>query len=70
VNFFGGLPHGSDPVALNINDIHYRHIRIVGTHGSTPEPNDSALAMIADHRLGVADLITDRIRLDALEDAL
>jgi L-iditol 2-dehydrogenase len=53
VNFFGGLPHGSDPVALNINDIHYRHIRIVGTHGSTPEPNDSALSMIADHRLGV-----------------
>ena len=70
VNFFGGLPHGSAPVAIDTNDIHYRHIHVVGTHGSTPEQNDEALSMIADGRVEVSDLITARIGLDALEDAL
>jgi L-iditol 2-dehydrogenase len=70
VNFFGGLPHGSAPVAIDTNDIHYRHIRVVGTHGSTPEQNDESLAMIADGRVDVSDLVTARIGLDALEDAL
>ena len=70
VNLFGGLPQGSPPVAIDTNDIHYRHIRVVGTHGSTPEQNDEALAMIADGRVEVSDLITARIGLDALEEAL
>ncbi len=64
VNFFGGLPRGSDPVEIDTNAIHYRHIRVVGTHGSSPHQNDTALSLIADDCIAVSDLITGRIGLD------
>lgn len=70
VNFFGGLPRGSDPVEIDTNAIHYRHIRVVGTHGSSPHQNDTALSLIADDCIAVSDLITGRIGLESLEDAL
>lgn len=70
INFFGGLPAGNGPVALDTNIIHYRQCRVAGTHGSSALENRLALEMIGAGLIDVAPLITRRIHLDALEAAL
>ncbi|MBI2300038.1 MAG: alcohol dehydrogenase catalytic domain-containing protein [Armatimonadetes bacterium] len=58
LSFFGGLPPGSGPVALDTNRIHYHELRIAGAHASTPAQNRAALRLIAGGSVRVDDLIT------------
>ncbi|WP_084958665.1 zinc-dependent dehydrogenase [Thermoactinospora rubra] len=70
VSFFGGLPKDNPYIRCDSNLIHYRELTVVGANGSSPEHNAAALDLIAGGAVPVADLITHRLPLDRVLDAL
>jgi L-iditol 2-dehydrogenase len=70
ISFFGGLPKDDPLVTLDSNAIHYRELTIVGANGSSPAHNTRALAAIASGEVPVADLITHRLPLDRVLEAI
>jgi L-iditol 2-dehydrogenase len=70
ISFFGGLPKDDPLVTLDANAIHYRELTIVGANGSSPAHNARALAAIATGAVPVADLITHRLPLERVLDAI
>ncbi len=70
LSMFGGLPKDKPTVTIDSNLVHYRELSIVGANGSSPEHNNRALAMIASGELPVNDLITVRLPLDRVHDAI
>ena len=67
---FGGLPKDKPNVTVDANLVHYRELMIVGANGSSPEQNKKALAMIASGEVPVLDLITHRLPLTRVLDAI
>jgi L-iditol 2-dehydrogenase len=70
ISFFGGLPKDNSVIALDSNLVHYRELMIIGANGSSPAHNKQALAMIADGRVPVKDLITHRLPLEQVLDGI
>jgi L-iditol 2-dehydrogenase len=70
VSFFGGLPKDAPVIALDSNLVHYRELTIVGANGSSPAHNRRALEQIGSGGIAVSDLITHRLPLDGVLDAL
>ena len=70
ISFFGGLPKDKPTISLDSNLVHYRELTIFGANGSSPAHNKQALQLIADGRVPVHDLITHRLRLDQLPEAI
>jgi L-iditol 2-dehydrogenase len=70
VSLFGGLPRDDSIIASDSNLIHYRELSVVGAYGSAPRHNREALELIASGRVPVADLITHRLPLDRVLDAI
>ena len=70
ISLFGSLPKDAPTISVDANEIHYRELTIVGAANSTPAQNAAALAMIADGRVPVADLITKTLPLEELPDAI
>jgi L-iditol 2-dehydrogenase len=70
VSFFGGLPKDTPTITLDSNLVHYRELTIVGANGSSPAHNKQALALIASGEVPVKDLITHRLTLDRVLDAI
>jgi L-iditol 2-dehydrogenase len=70
ISFFGGLPKDRPTITLDSNLVHYRELTIVGANGSSPAHNKKALELIASGQVPVADLITHRIGLSELHDAI
>jgi L-iditol 2-dehydrogenase len=70
ISLFGSLPKGNSTISIDTNEIHYRELIVVGAANSTPAQNAAALAMIADGRVPVADLITETLPLERLPDAI
>jgi len=66
VNFFGGLPKGSEPISIDSNNIHYKEIFITGSHGSTPLQHKKAIEIIESSILPLEELITHRLGLKDL----
>jgi L-iditol 2-dehydrogenase len=50
--------------------VHYRELTIVGVNGSSPAHNREALELIASGAVPVTDLITHRLPLDDLLEAI
>ena len=70
ISFFGGLPKTNPTITCDSNVVHYKELTIKGANGSSPEHNRTALAMIADGRVPVSDLITHRLPLDQVLDGI
>jgi len=67
---FGGLPKDKPNITVDANLVHYRELTIVGANGSSPDHNKRALAMIASGEVPVNDLITVRLPLERVHDAI
>lgn len=70
LSLFGGLPKDAPTITVDANLVHYRELSIVGVNGSSPEHNRQALNLIASGAVPVADLITHRLPLDRVLDAI
>ncbi len=70
LSLFGGLPKDAPTITVDANLVHYRELSIVGVNGSSPEHNKRALNLIASGAVPVADLITHRLPLDRVLDAI
>jgi L-iditol 2-dehydrogenase len=70
ISFFGGLPKDHPTITLDSNLVHYRELTIVGANGSSPSHNEQALGLIASGKVPVKDLITHRLPLDGVLDAI
>jgi L-iditol 2-dehydrogenase len=70
ISLFGGLPKDKPTITLDANLVHYRELTIVGANGSSPAHNKRALELIATGKVPVSDLITHRLPLAELHDAI
>lgn len=70
VSFFGGLPKDDPYIRCDSNIVHYRELSLVGANGSSPDHNRRALELIATGAVPVADLITHRLPLEQVHDAI
>ena len=70
ISFFGGLPKDNPVISLDSNLVHYRELTIVGANGSSPDHNARALDLIATGKVAVADLVTHRMPLKDVLQAI
>lgn len=70
LSLFGGLAKDRPNITVDSNLVHYRELTIVGVNGSSPRQNTTALALIASGEVVVADLITHRLPLSAVLEAI
>ena len=70
LSLFGGLAKDAPTITVDSNLVHYRELTIVGVNGSSPDHNRQALELIATGQVPVADLITHRLPLARVLDAL
>lgn len=69
VSLFGGLPPDA-PASLNSNRIHYGTLSVVGGSGCSADHMREALSLLARREADLSPLITKRIPLEGLEEAL
>jgi L-iditol 2-dehydrogenase len=50
--------------------VHYRELMLMGANGSSPDHNRRALDLIATGAVPVDDLITHRLPLERVQDAI
>lgn len=70
ISLFGGLPKTAPTITLDSNLVHYRELTVVGVNGSSPAHNKQALELIASGKVPVKDLITHRMTLDQVPEAI
>ena len=67
---FAGLPKDAPTIIVDANRVHYRELTVLGSSGSTPAHNSAALGLIASGDVPVADLITHRLPLERVHEAI
>lgn len=70
ISLFGGLPKTAPTITLDSNLVHYRELTIVGANGSSPAHNKRALDLIASGEVPVLDLVTHRLPLSRVLEAI
>lgn len=70
VSLFAGLPKDAPTITVDANRVHYRELTVLGSSGSTPAHNSAALGLIASGDVPVADLITHRLPLERVHEAI
>lgn len=70
ISFFGGLPRDNPFIRCDSNRVHYRELFLMGANGSSPAHNAQALDLIATGAVPVADLITHRMPLERVHEAI
>jgi L-iditol 2-dehydrogenase len=68
VNFFGGLPAGTNAV-LDTNQIHYKQLIVSGTTRSNLEQYRKAIGFIEKGIVDIDPLVTDRYPLEEIQTA-
>lgn len=69
IEFFSGLPVGSEPIPIDTNALHYNEITMHATHGAGKEDCAEALALLAGGAVVVSDLISHRYPLSEIQEA-
>jgi L-iditol 2-dehydrogenase len=69
INFFGGLPKGSEFISFKSNRVHYREIVVMGTTGSSNYEFRRSMEIIASGRVALAPLISARFPLLEAKEA-
>jgi len=69
VNLFGGLPKDAPPIELASNLIHYKELRLTGSHGSVPRQHRLALDLLATGVIDGQALVTHSFGLDEIAAA-
>ncbi len=67
---FSGLPPADDRPAVSFNQLHYLEQTLVGAYGCSYRHGQDALELIADGRVPVGDMISHRLPLKRLDEAL
>ncbi|CVK19134.1 zinc-binding dehydrogenase [Sporomusa sphaeroides] len=67
---FGGLPKTSPMNTINANLLHYKELSVYGSFSSTPKQNTTALRLISSGKVNVRPLISKRMPLQNLKDAI
>ena len=72
INFFAGLPkkNGIDPtININTNNIHYKELKIVGSHGSKKRHVVQAAKLIINKKINLKNMITHTFNLKNVNKA-
>lgn len=67
---FSGLLPADDPIPLSLNQLHYYEQTLVGAYGCAYRHGVHALDWLADGTIDVEDMISHRMPLSSLDDAL
>lgn len=67
---FSGLPSGDDRLEIDLNRLHYHEQTLVGAYGCAYRHGVAALNLIAGGQVPVADLVSHRMPLGRLGEAL
>jgi L-iditol 2-dehydrogenase len=59
----------SDPATLNLDVIHYKELRFVGTHDSTRADYEKAVALMQSGNVQIGPIISHRYSLDDIHEA-
>lgn len=70
VNFFAGLDPGNTILPLDVRSLHYQAISTFGSVNSTPRQNADALGLIATKAIDATRLVTARLPLARLDEAM
>lgn len=70
VSFFGGLPKDAPYIQCDANIVHYKEVTLYGANGSSPAQNLQALSLISSGKVKVSDLITHRVSLENVQQAI
>jgi L-iditol 2-dehydrogenase len=57
-------------ISCDSNIVHYKEVTLYGANGSSPEQNRQALALISSGKVPVASLITHRMALADVQQAI
>jgi len=69
INFFGGVPKDSPALEIHSNLLHYKEIKIGGSHGSTPDDHKNAVKVLDQYPELWGLLLSDSYPLSELETA-
>jgi len=69
INFFGGLPKGSEMININANLIHYNLITLTGTTGSNVLQYRKAAELVISKKFPVTRLVSKRYNIEDFNKA-
>lgn len=69
INVFSSVPR-RDRLTVDLNQIYYRDITVIGSYSPAPQDMAEALRLITTREIAVEPLITHRVGLDAVGDAV
>lgn len=69
INFFGGLPKGSEFIRFNSNLVHYKEVVVTGTSGSNNYQYRRTMEIVASGRIRLEQLLSARFPLAQVDEA-
>ncbi len=66
---FSGLPKSDPRISVDVNQLHYRELSLVGAYGCTSASNAEAFGLIARNEVDLRPLVSQRLPLSSIEEA-